>query len=193
MFLSFWDGAILCIRGHRQWSAPRGSGSVSDRDNHAHAMSSLSGDYRATSTPRPPPISGHLDENTVPTYEQENEDLLFTPSPDSGGRAQRRTRAEIYGSVPTQSASRRVDGARDRGVISMPEVPFFRLSNENLDVTQKAQFVLAVKDGIARGISIAEAAKRFGLSKNAYARYKKQIEKGTGAPEPKSGLKQKLN
>ena len=61
----------------------------------------------------------------------------------------------------------------------MPEVPFFRLSNENLDVTQKAQFGMAVKDGIARGISIAETAKRFGLGKNAHSRYKKQIEKGT--------------
>ena len=61
----------------------------------------------------------------------------------------------------------------------MPEVPFFRLSNENLDVTQKAQFVMAVTDGIARGISIAETTKRFGLGKNAHSRYKKQIEKGT--------------
>ena len=54
----------------------------------------------------------------------------------------------------------------------MPEVPFVRFSNENLTLTQKAQFVMAVKDGKANGITVAETTKRFGLSKNAYPRYK---------------------
>ena len=181
------------VRSTPSQSAPRGSGAVSDRDNHAHAMSSPSDDYRAISTPRPPPISGHLGENTVPTFEEENDDLLFTPSPGSGGRAHRRRRAEIYGSVPTRSTSRRVVGARDQGVISMPEVPFFRLPNKNLDVSQKAQFVMAVKDGIARKVSIAETTKRYGLGKNAYHVYSKQMRERTGAPKPKSGRPQKLN
>ena len=53
------------------------------------------------------------------------------------------------------------------------EVPFFRLPNTNLSTAQKARFVKAVDDGLARGISIAETTKRYGLNKNAYARYAK--------------------
>ncbi|ACO68268.1 hypothetical protein MICPUN_65029 [Micromonas commoda] len=156
-------------------------------------MSSPSGDYRAISTPRPPPISGHLDENTVPTFERRNANLLFTPSPGSGGRARRRTRREIYGSAPTRTTSRRSVGARERGVISMTEVPFFRLPNKNLSTAEKARFVKAVDDGLAQGISIAETTKWYGLNKNAYARYAKQIREGTADPKPGSGRPQKLS
>ena len=75
----------------------------------------------------------------------------------------------------------------------MPEVPFFRLSNENLTVSQKARFVMAVQDGLTRGISIAETTKRYGLNKNAYAIYAKQIREGTCDPKPGSGRPQKLS
>ena len=64
----------------------------------------------------------------------------------------------------------------------MPEVPLFRLSNENLTTTQKARFVAAVKDGLAAGISIAETTEKFGLCKNAYARYNKQVLGGFSQP-----------
>jgi transposase len=174
-------------------SAPRGSGAVSDRDNHAHAMSSPSGDYRAISTPRQPPISGHLGENSVPTFEHENADFVPTPTPGSGSRARRRTRLEIYGSVPTRRTSRCVGDAREREVISTTEVPFFRLPNTNLSTAQKAQFVKAVDDGLTRGISIAETTKQFGLGKNAYHVYAKQIREGTCDPKPKSGRPRKLS
>ena len=95
-------------------SSLRGSGAVFDRGNNAHAMSLPSGDYQAISTARPPPISGHLGDNTVPTFGQENEDFLFTRMPGSGGRARRRTRLELYGSRPMRNTTRRIDGARDR-------------------------------------------------------------------------------
>ena len=75
----------------------------------------------------------------------------------------------------------------------MPEVPFFRLSNKNLSTAQKARFVKAVDDGLARGISIAETTKRYGLNKNAYARYAKQIREGTADPKPGSGRPQVLS
>jgi transposase len=158
-------------------------------------MSSPSGDFRAISTPRPPPISGHLGENEVPTFEQQNGDLLFTPSPGSGGRARRRTRVQIYGSRPTRTTSRRVDAARDRGVISAPEVPFFDRRGKNLTTAQKARFVAAVKDGLARipPITIAETTEQFGLGVNAYSRYNKQILEGTCDPKPKSGRPRKLD
>jgi len=73
------------------------------------------------------------------------------------------------------------------------EVPFFRLPNTNLSTAQKAQFVLAVQDGLARGISITETTKRYGLCKNAYHVYAKQIREGTCDPKPKSGRPQKLS
>ena len=69
----------------------------------------------------------------------------------------------------------------------MSEVPFFRLSNKNLTVSEKARFVLAVQEGIARGVRIKETAKRFGLNKNAYRRYAEQIREGTSDPKHKSG------
>lgn len=75
----------------------------------------------------------------------------------------------------------------------MPEVPFFRLSNKNLTVSQKARFVMAVQDGLTRGISIAETTKRYGLNKNAYAIYAKQIREGTCDPKPGSGRPQVLS
>ena len=156
-------------------------------------MTTPSGGYRAISTARPPPTLSHVGENSVPTFGHENVDLLPTPTPGSGGRARRRTRLEIYGSVPSRRTSRRVGDARERGVISTTEVPFFRLSNKNLTTAQKAQFVLAVQDGLARGISIAETTKRYGLNKNAYARYAKQIREGTSDPTPGSGPPQMLS
>ena len=86
-------------------SAPRGSRAVSDRERQVHAMSSPSGGYRAISTARPPPTLSHVGENSVPTFGHENGDLLPTPTQGSGGRARRRTRLEIYGSVPTRRTS----------------------------------------------------------------------------------------
>ena len=59
-------------------------------------MSLLSGDYRSVSTARPPPISGHLGENTVPTFGDENGDFLSTSAPGSGVHARRKTQLEIY-------------------------------------------------------------------------------------------------
>jgi hypothetical protein len=58
-------------------------------------MSLLSGDYRSVSTARPPPISGHLGENTVPTFGDENGDFLSTSAPGSGVHARRKTQLEI--------------------------------------------------------------------------------------------------
>ena len=156
-------------------------------------MTTPSGGYRAISTARPPPTLSHVGENSVPTFGHENVDLLPTPTPGSGGRARRRTRLEIYGSVPTRRTSRGVRDAREREVISTTEVPILRFPNTNLSTAQKAQFVKAVDDGLARGISIAETTKRYGLNKNAYARYAKQIREGTADPKPGSGRPQVLS
>ena len=156
-------------------------------------MTTPSGGYRAISTARPPPTLSHVGENSVPTFGHENVDLLPTPTPGSGGRARRRTRLEIYGSVPTRRTSRGVRDAREREVISTTEVPILRFPNTNLSTAQKAQCGKAVDDGLARGISIAETTKRYGLNKNAYARYAKQIREGTSDPKPGSGRPQKLS
>ena len=59
-------------------------------------MSSPSDDYCYVSTARPPPISGHLGENTVPTFGDKNGDLLSTSAPGSGVHARRKTQLEIY-------------------------------------------------------------------------------------------------
>ena len=76
-------------------SAPRGSEAVSEWDNNAHGIPLPSGDYRSVSTARPPPISGHLGENTVPTFGDENGDSLSTSAPGSGVHARRKTQLEI--------------------------------------------------------------------------------------------------
>ena len=80
-------------------------------------MTTPSGGYRAISTARPPPTLSHVGENSVPTFGHENVDLLPTPTPGSGGRARRRTRLEIYGSVPTRRTSRGVRDARERSYL----------------------------------------------------------------------------
>jgi hypothetical protein len=58
-------------------------------------MALPSGDYRYVSTARPPPISGHLGENTVPTFGDENGDFLSTSAPGFGVHARRKTQLEI--------------------------------------------------------------------------------------------------
>lgn len=72
----------------------------------------------------------------------------------------------------------------------MSEVP---IQPESHHRTKSSVREMAVKDGIARDINKAEATERFGLGKNAYARYNKQIEERTCVPKPKSGRKRKLN
>ena len=116
---------------------------------------------------------------------------LFTPP--QGVRARRRRRSEVWGDTPTRSSSRTRPSEQ---VSASPEVPpppafFVRASGTNASESDKLRFIRAVEANKAKGISVAATTARWGFSKNAYAKYKKQDKLGETKPKVIPGRPQK--
>ena len=103
--------------------------------------------------------------------------------PRAAPRRPRRNQSEVHGTVPTRSSARQAssaapapgfmsDIARDgRGHAVM-----VRTNKRDLTVDERYQFIAAVEKGIAEGRKVANVAEEWGVSKNQYVRYVKQLK-----------------
>lgn len=76
-----------------------------------------------------------------------------------------------------------------------PSAPafFVRASGTNASESDKLRFIRAVEANKAKGISVAATTARWGFSKNAYAKYKKQDKLGETKPKVIPGRPQKAD
>lgn len=119
---------------------------------------------------------------------------------DPPARKRRRMRAEVYGTEPTRRSTRKSTSATPgtARVESMPLLangaPMFQRDGQGyLTLDQRHMYIHAV-DTRAEGVTKADVAKAWGVSKNEYARLKKKLaESGTLATKPIPGRPLKLS
>ena len=118
---------------------------------------------------------------------------LFTPPVQPRTR---RTREEVYGSVPTRSLPRR----RAAEVLRPDPTPMpitqgrrLRYGPTHLTALDKAMFIMAVEEGVRRGVPKAKTTEAWGLHKNAYSVYKKQYEDDDLEPKKITGRPPEFN
>ena len=119
---------------------------------------------------------------------------------DPSARKRRRTSAEVHGTEPKRSSTRKSMSATPETahVESMPRLangaPVFQRDGQAyLTPDQRHMYIHAV-DTRAEGVTKADVAKAWGVSKNEYARLKKKLaESGTLATKPIPGRPLKLS
>ena len=118
---------------------------------------------------------------------------LFTPPVQPRTR---RTRVEVYGSVPTRSLPRR----RAAEVLRPDPTPMpitqgkrLRFGHTNLTKADKLLFIMAVDEGFRRGVPKAKTTEAWGLHKNAYSVYKKQYQDDDLEPKKIPGRPPEFN
>ena len=120
----------------------------------------------------------------VPTFTLADSSVADEPDEARAApRRRRRKQSEVHGTVPTRSSARQAssaapapgfmsDIARDgRGHAVM-----VRTNKRDLTVDERYQFIAAVEKGVAEGRKKADVAEEWGVSKNQYVRYVKQLK-----------------
>ena len=128
-------------------------------------------------------------DEAVPTSDDQEDSVVDPPA-----RKRRRTSAEVHGTAPTRRSARKSMSATSETACGkcMPrlangEPVLQRNGQEYLKTDQRHRYIHAV-DTRPEGVSKADVAKDWGLGKNAYARFKKQLkDSGTLETKAKSG------
>ena len=114
----------------------------------------------------------------VPTSDDEDSE---DESAHQTARKRRRTRVEIHGVTPSRRSTR-YDTSADVVPASVPRLasgaPMFQRDDlRDLTAQERLMFVHAVDNAKLQGRTMMEVAAEWGVNKNCYARYKKQLMK----------------